>query len=93
MEEPCIHCNGTGERQPDGVDEMGLPRWGPEGLDNKVDKSCTYCKKDTPQMTSPIETPKAGETYKDADGRKLEITAPRRARANCSMTDKEKILI
>lgn len=41
--EICSNCSGTGERPPDGVDQMGLPRWGHEMMDNRVDKTCLTC--------------------------------------------------
>lgn len=39
----CLDCNGTGERLADGVDSMGLPRWGHEMLDNR-DRRCFNCR-------------------------------------------------
>lgn len=39
----CLNCGGDGIRPADGVDSMGLPRWGPEGMDNRVDRTCVPC--------------------------------------------------
>ncbi len=40
----CTACDGSGIRPPDGKDSMGMPRWGHEMLDNRVDKRCPTCK-------------------------------------------------
>ena len=42
VDRECMSCRGSGERPADGVDSMGLPRWGAEEDGNR-DRRCRRC--------------------------------------------------